>query len=476
MSDMQNTKNMKNMKNNTSKDMTQGNPTSLLLTFMLPMLVGNIFQQFYNMVDTMVVGKFVNADALAAVGSTGSITNLFFCLCNGLATGIGIIVSQYFGAKDLKKMRLSIINAFYIVVASGLVMGTLGVLLARPVLILLSTPDRILDNAVIYMQITCMGIIGTALYNAIASILRGIGDSKTPLYFLIISSILNIVLDLFFVIVLHWGVPGVAAATVFSQLLSAVCSIAYAFIRNPLFSFGREEFLIDRFIIRECFRLGIPMALQTGMMAFSFVILQRVINSFGPAVMAAWTATSRIETIINQPFRSLGNSISTYAGQNVGARKYDRVKLGTHSGLIMTTAFALVMLPIIWFGGESIMLFFVKAEETEVISIGVAALRMLAFFYIPLGVIYVYRGTLNGAGDARFALLAGISEMCGRIFFPGPISMISGVGFWGLWIGTGLTWVLVGVTAYLRYRTGIWQYSGTHHRAHAQNRRKVSPA
>ena len=413
-----------------TKDMTTGNPAALLLAFMLPMLIGNIFQQFYNMVDTMVVGKFVNADALAAVGSTGSITNLFFCLCNGLAAGIGIIVSQFFGAGNHKNVRLAITNAFYIMIATGILMGGLGALLAKPVLTLMHTPENIIDNAAIYMQITCAGVLGTALYNVIAAILRGVGDSRTPLYFLILSSFLNIGMDLLFVIVFHWGVPGVAAATVVAQLLSALCSIGYAFLRNPLFKFTRQEWAFDRAITKECFRLGVPMAVQSGMMAFSFVILQRVINSFGSSIVAAWTTTSRIETLINQPFRSLGDSMSTYAGQNVGAQKYKRVEEGCRKGMLMMAVFALLMLPVMWLFGEFFMTMFVKAEETEVIAIGGKALKILALFYLPLGMIYVYRGILNGSGDAKFALISGIAEMSGRIFFPGPISSIPGIGFW----------------------------------------------
>ncbi|MBR6380882.1 MAG: MATE family efflux transporter [Lachnospiraceae bacterium] len=434
--------------------MTAGDPAPLLLRFMLPMLIGNIFQQFYNLVDTMVVGKFVDADALAAVGSTGSITNLFFCLCNGLSAGIGIIVSQFFGAGREQKVRRAITNAFYIMTVTGLVMGGLGALLARPVLSALHTPENILGNAVLYMQITCAGVLGTALYNVMAAILRGIGDSKTPLYFLIISSFLNIGMDLLFVIVFGWGVPGVAGATVVAQLLSAAASAGYAFLRNPMFRFSRAEWRFDPEITGECFRIGLPMAVQSGMMAFSFVILQRVINGFGSVIVAAFTTTSRIETVVNQPFRSLGDSMSTYAGQNVGAGKYDRVSEGYRKAMVMMAVFAFVMLPVMWFFGRFFMTLFVN--EAEVIALGGIALRILALFYIPLGMIYVCRGILNGSGDAKFSLISGIAEMSGRILFPGPLSMIPAIGFWGIWIGTGLTWTVVGLTAFIRYRSGVW--------------------
>ncbi len=439
-----------------SKDMTQGDTFSLLISFMFPMMLGNIFQQFYNIVDTIIAGKFIDANALAAVGSTGHITNLFFALGNGLATGIGIIVSHYFGSGDQKGVRRTITNAFFIVGITSLFVGFLGFIFARPVLIYgLKTPDAILDDAIAYMSITCIGFIGTALYNTISYVMRGVGDSKTPLYFLIISSFLNIFMDLAFVIILGLGVKGLAIATITAQALSAITSIGYAFIKNPIFKFKRQDFKLDKDIIIKCYTLGGSMALQSGLIALSFVILQRVINSFGEVVIAAFTTTSKIENIINMQFKALGDSMSTYTGQNFGAQKGDRVKKGYKVGMTMMAIYALLMIPLMWLFGDFFMKIFVN--DPEVIAFGKTAMRILSSFYLPLGTIYVCRGILNGAGDAKFPLISGISEMVGRIIFPAFFCALPFLGSWGLWVATGITWTIVGITAFIRYHMKDWR-------------------
>jgi len=434
-----------------AKDMTSGDTFSLLITFMIPMMIGNIFQQFYNIVDTIIAGKFIDANALAAVGSTGHITNLFFALGNGLATGIGIIVSQFFGSGDHKGVRKTITNAFFMVSATSLFVGFLGAFLSRPVLAYgLKTPDEILEDSVVYMSVTCIGFIGTALYNTISYIMRGIGDSKTPLYFLIISSFLNIIMDLVFVLYFNLGVKGLAIATITAQALSAALSIGYALLKNPVFKFEKKDFTLDKDIIIKCYTLGGSMALQSGLIALSFVILQRVINSFGAVVIAAFTTTSKIENLVNMQFKALGDSLSTYSGQNIGAQKVDRVKKGYKIGMTMMGIYALLMIPLMWIFGDFLMKVFVN--EPEVIAFGKTAMRILSSFYLPLGTIYVCRGILNGAGDAKFPLISGISEMVGRIVFPALFCSLPFLGAWGLWVATGVTWTIVGVTAFIRYK------------------------
>ena len=440
----------------TTRDMTKGSVFPLIFAFMFPMMLGNIFQQFYNIVDTIIAGKYIDANALAAVGSTGHITNLFFALGNGLATGIGIVVSQFFGSGDNRGVRKTITNAFFMVGGTSVLVGVLGALLARPILVYaLRTPEEILDDAVIYMSVTCIGFIGTALYNTISYVMRVVGDSKTPLYFLIISSFLNIAMDLAFVIYLGMGVMGLAVATVTAQALSAVASIGYAFMRNPVFRFTREDFSFDRDIVKTCFTLGGSMALQSWLIALSFVVLQRVINSFGAVVVAAFTATSKIENIINMQFKALGDSMSTFTGQNFGARKGDRVKKGYRVGMSMMALYALVMIPLMWLFGDFCMRIFVN--EPEVINFGKTAMRILSSFYLPLGTIYVCRGILNGAGDAKFPLISGVSEMVGRVVFPAFFCSLPFLGSWGLWVATGVTWTIVGVTAFIRYHMKDWR-------------------
>ena len=306
-------------------DMTKGNEVGLLLRFALPMLVGNIFQQLYNMVDSIIVGKFVGSNALGAVGAVGNLNFLFFSLCLGLASGIGILISQFFGAGKDDYVKKIIANSVYIITISGAVMSIISFVFARPILHLMNTPAENMEDAVIYMQIVCGATVIVAIYNGISSILRALGDSKTPLIFLIVSSFINVGLDLLFVLVFHWGVAGAAWATVIAQLISAIGSILFALSRNPYLRLEKRHFTVDNDIIKKSFQIGLPVAGQNAMIAFSCVALQSVVNNYGATVMAAYTATSRVEQLVQQPFGSLGTAVSTFAGQNVGAGKYDRV-------------------------------------------------------------------------------------------------------------------------------------------------------
>lgn len=437
------------------KDMTEGNPTGLLLTFMLPMVLGNVFQQLYSMVDSMIVGKYVGADALAAVGATGSLNFLFFALCGGMANGIGIIVSQYFGAGNREGVSKTIGNAVYIIACCAALMGLLGFLSARPVLSLLHTPDNILDRSALYMKIMCGGVAAVVLYNCVAAILRAVGDSRTPLYFLIVSSLLNIVLDLIFVRGLGMGVAGAGIATIIAQLLSGVGSLCYALFTNPYFKVRKDQLRVEWDIILQCIRIGVPLAFQSSLIAVSCVILQSVVNTFGSVVVAAFTATSRIEQLVQQPYNSLGMAMSTYTGQNIGAGRLDRVRQGYRRGWLIMAVFSFVMMPLAQFGGEQIMKLFVN--EADVIALGAQALKITSWFYLFLGSIYVSRGLLNGAGDAVFSLINGITEMLGRICFAKPFTLIPGIGVWGVWLATGMTWFVVGIVSVLRYLQGKWK-------------------
>lgn len=442
------------------KDMTVGEPAGLLLAFMAPMVIGNIFQQMYNLVDSMIVGKYVGADALAAVGATGSVTYLFFALCVGMASGMGIVISQNFGAGDEPAVKKTIVSGSYIMLAVSLAMGVLGAALSRPALIFLHTPENILDDAVMYMHIMCAGVLAVALYNCVAAILRAVGDSRTPLYFLIVASILNIILDLLFVRVFHAGVAGAGIATIVAQLLAGIGSTIFAVVKNPYFEIEKEQLKTDWKIIWQCVRMGVPLAFQMSLIAVSCVVLQSVVNTFGSTVVAAFTATTRIEQIVQQPYNSLGTAMSTYTGQNIGAEKIDRVKLGYRKAMMIMAVFTLFMLPIAQFGGKFIMGLFVS--ETEVIALGAGALKITSWFYVCLGSIYTTRGMLNGAGDAAYAFLNGVVEMLGRICFARPLTGIGVIGVWGVWLATALTWFLAGSFGMIRYFQGKWKKSMGH--------------
>ncbi len=438
--------------------MTEGSPTRLLLKFTLPMLIGNLFQQLYNMVDSIVVGRFVGANALASVGATGSLNFLFFAMSFGIAAGVGVVVSQYFGAGKMDMVEKSIINGMYLLAVVSAVMGVIGIISARWILVVLDTPEIILDDAVVYMRVSCAGILAIAAYNGVASVLRALGDSKTPLYFMVVACFINIGLDLLFVITFQWSVFGVAFATVIAQLVAAAGAFCYALYKIPYFRIQKEHRRVRMDIISRCFTLGLPIALQNSLIAFSCIFLQKVVNGFGENVVAANTALGRIEQLVQQPYSSLGAAITTYTGQNIGAGKIDRVKQGYRVGFWCVVIFSLLMLiPAQFFGDEVIHIF---VEDPEVIAIGAKGLSITSFFYFFLGMIYVARSVLNGAGDALYAMINGLMEVIGRVGFAVPLTKLPFIGMWGIFFTTGLTWALTGIVSMHRYYKGKWQFKG----------------
>ena len=448
----------KHMKKSKTTNMTAGSPAKHILIFALPLLIGNLFQQLYNMVDSIVVGRYVSAHALAAVGACGSLNFLFFSLSSGLAVGIGIIASQYFGAGDERQLKKTIANAIYVLASAAIVVSLIGFFLAGPILKLLQTPSVYIADSIDYFRVTCCGIIGVAFYNGVAALLRSVGDSKTPLYFLILSSIINVGLDLTFVICFNMGVVGVALATIIAQAVAAVVSIIYAYNKVSYFRLRKDDLRPDLLMIRDSFRLGAPVAIQNSMIAVSCIALQAVVNGFGPDVASAYTITGRIEQLVQQPYGSLGMALTSYSGQNIGAKKEERVVEGYRKATLIVLVFSLIMLPLFFIFGKYICGIFVKDEAASVIALGAKALRITSPFYFALGMIYVPRAVLNGCGDTGFAMINGLTEVVCRIVFSNILTRIPILGYWGIWITTGLTWGVTALVCVLRYRSGKWRY------------------
>lgn len=430
-------------------NMTEGSPVKLIILFSIPMLIGNIFQQLYNLADSVIVGQLVGADALAAIGATGSIGFFFFAICNGFGAGGGIITSHFFGEGNAPKVKNCIVNTAYIMLVVPLCIGTLAFSLASPLLRLLQTPQEIFETSLAYMRITCVGLIFVSGYNFASSILRALGDSKTPLYFLIFSTIINVILDFVFVLGFKMGVVGAGVATIISQFLSATLCLLYAFKTNEYFKFNAHDLRFNAALMWKCIRLGLPLSLQFSLIAISCMALQRVVNSYGPTAVAAFTATSRIEQLIHQPYQTLAAALSTFVGQNFGAKKNERAILGYRKCMLMMAVITIVMVPLIQIFGHGITRMFVSDEE--VINMGANALKITSWFYIFLGIIYVTRGILNGIGDAFFALLNGIVEVIGRFIIPIILTRIPSIGVWGIWWSVGIVWFMAGASAYLRY-------------------------
>lgn len=438
--------------------MTEGNISIQLLKFSIPLLMGNIVQQFYSMVDSIIVGNLIGSDALAAVGATGSLIFLFFSLCTGMASGVGIMIAQYDGAKDLKSVKKTIANSIYIIGATAIIMGLVGMIFSPNVLKLLRTPSNIYEDALIYMKIICGGTIAVGVYNAIAAILRALGDTKTPLYFLILSSILNIGLDLLFVITIPLGVAGVAYATIISQGLSAIACIIYSVIKIPEFSLTKQDYKICKDTCYQIFRLGTLAAFQHSLLAISHIIIQRVVNGFGSAIVAAFTVTSKLEQLVMQPYNSLGIAMSTFAGQNMGAGNIQRIKEGHKKSLKIIIVISIVLSLTMFFGAETFVKFFVK--DFFVIQTAAKATKIISIFFFPLGAIFVIRGLLTGAGDAVYGMINGLAEMLARICFAVPLTSISFIGVWGIWLTTGITWIITSLASEVRYRRGKWIEKG----------------
>lgn len=439
----------------TVTDMTVGSPVKHILSFAMPLLAGNIFQQIYIMADALFLGNFVGPEALAAVGTCASFGFLFFSLTSGMALGIGIIVSQFFGAGDEENVKQTIASSIYVLIAASVIVSLVGIIFAPRLLGIISTPDTIINEAVIYLRTSSAGIIAIAGYNGVAAILRALGDAKTPLIFLVIANILSILMNILFVPVLGLGVFGAALSTIIAQAISAICCVIYAYRKNVYFRLTKKQLKPNLRIIFNSVRLGTPVALQNSMIAVSTLVLQSIVNSFGETVMTAFTIVSRIEMLVHQPYNTLSMALVTFSGQNMGANKIERVKMGFRKSIIIVLVISLFFLPVFYFLGEYIIMAFTR--EPEIIRIGASALRITSLCYFGLGMVYVPRAVLNGCGDARFSMINGVTEIVCRILYSNILTRIPLLGFWGIWITTAATWVTAAVICVWRYMTGKWQ-------------------
>lgn len=437
-------------------DMTVGSPLKLMLQFAVPLVIGNIFQQVYNLVDAIVVGRYVSSDALGAVGATSSVIFLIASLVMGMSVGIGITVSQYFGANDDDMVRKAIGNSVYIVGIAAIVMSIIGFAAAEPILNLLNTPAKQLPDAVMYLRTTSCGIIAVASFNLISSILRALGDSFSPIIFLIVACVINIGLDLLFVKQFEMGVLGVGVATAIAQIIAAICCLVFAYNTNSYFKLLRkDDFIPKQELIKKTAIVGLPVGGQNALIALSLVVLQSVVNSFGPDFVTAFTVVSRIEQLVQQPFMSIGAALATFTGQNIGAGNLKRVKRGFWTATCINTVFALMIIFI--FQVFTVPIVKIFGDAPKVIDLAVTGLRITSAFYIFLGLIYTTRNVLNGAGDASFSLVTGITEVVGRCGFAKPLTMIPFIGLNGVWLTTGITWLLNGIISLIRYKQGIWK-------------------
>jgi len=396
------------------RDLTKGKPLPLIISFCIPLLIGNLFQQFYNLVDMIVVGHFVGVDALAAVGATGSLNFFVLGFVMGICSGFCIPVSNSFGAGDFSRMRRYVYNIVWLAAIIAAVVTTLTVVLSPQILSIMRTPDNIYADSRTYIVIVFAGIPTTMLYNILAGMLRALGDTRTPLYFLIIAAVLNVILDLTFVIFLDAGVAGVAYATVISQAVSGFLCLIYIIKKFPIL---RPEKAERNFNVKDSAHLlgtGLPMALQFSITALGSLVLQSAVNTLGSMTVAAVTAAGKVQMLVIQPMETLGISMATYSSQNLGAGRIDRISEGVRKSTIVTIGYSIAALFIIRYAGTYIARLFIDAAETEIFDMVAQILQVSSYLYIPLALIYLYRNSLQGMGRALTAMTAGIFEMVAR--------------------------------------------------------------
>lgn len=421
-----------------TQTMTKGSPARLVLLFTLPLLAGNLFQQFYNMMDTLIVGRTIGVGALAAVGCTGSIMFLIIGFVQGLTTGLSIVTAQRFGAGDMEGVRRSFACCIVVSAAVTLLLTGLAVPFARPILELMRTPAAILDDAYAYIVVIYIGTGAAMLFNLLSNIIRALGDSRTPLYFLVIASILNIVLDLVFILCFDMGVAGAAWATVVAQLLSGALCIIYIMRKFPALHLTRADFRMRDGELSRHLASGLPMGFQASIIGIGVIILQFVLNGFGEVSVAAFTAAQKIEQIFCAPLGSFGMTMATYAAQNYGAGEIGRIRQGVRSCAYMSVGYSLVVMVVNIVFGKALTSLFVSAAEVEVIALSADYLFISGLFYPTLALLFVYRYTLQGLGQGVVPTIAGIMELVMRA--AGVVMLAAPFGFSGICVAYALAW------------------------------------
>lgn len=435
-------------------DLTEGKERTQILKFALPMLLGSVFQQLYNVVDSIIVGNYLGKEALGAVGASFPVIFALISLVIGISSGCTIIISQYFGAKRLDSVKRTIDTMFIFLFMSSIIITVLGIIFSRDIFVLTKLPEEIIPKATTYFRIFIGGFILMFGFNGINAILRGIGDSKTPLVFLIISTLANIGLDLLFILVFKWGIEGAAAATVISQALTFFLGIAYLNKTHTLIQISFRKFIFDYDIFKKSIKIGIPSGFQQTFVALGMIALFRIVNDFGTNTVAAYSAAVRINSFAAMPAMTFAAALSTFVGQNLGANRPDRVKRGFISTILMTSIYSItITILILIFRGDLMEVF---NPTPEVIEIGKSYLLIVSSFYVIFAYMFVTQGLLRGAGDTLIPMfITIISLWILRIPISYYLSRIMGTD--GIWWGVPIAWVAGFIFAFLYYLTGRWK-------------------
>ena len=436
--------------------MTTGKPMPLIVGFAVPLLIGGVFQQVYNLVDVMIVGRYLGEQALAGVGSTGSLTFFMLSLVMGLCNGAGILVAQCFGVGNFYDMRRAVTSIIWIAGILTAVVMLIGVFACPFFLRLLSVPEDVIDYSVTYMRILLLFTGGSVAYNGASAVLRSLGDSKTPLTALIIASVINILLDLLLIVVIPLKVAGAAIATVIAQHASAGYCLFYLYKKREEFGLVGILTKPDRDMTVKIFRIGVPTAFQSCLISIGSMSVQRLINSFGTSVMAGYTAAAKIDSIAIQVITSLGSALSVFTSQNIGNHQFKRIREGLHCTLFMSIVSALVIAATAMLCGQQLMRLFLGTDQSQdAVTVGAQYLTVMGIAYLICAVMQSYQNIIRGAGDANTCMIAGFTELAGRITF--AYLLAPHLGEMGIWIATPLSWGCGCVVPVFRYYSGKWK-------------------
>lgn len=436
------------------KDLTKGNVAKNLIMFSLPMLLGNILQQLYNTIDGIILGHYNGVEAQAAIGASFPVFFLLIALIFGVTMGSTILISQYYGAKNMEKVKETIDTAYIFLFFSVLIITIVGIIFSEPLLRLLQVPENVLPEAKTYLNIMFGGVIFLFGYNSISAILRGLGDSKTPLLFLVISTVINIVLDIYFIANLGWGAAGAAAATVIAQGISFAFGIYHLNKTHEVFKLNIKNMKFNKPIFRMTLKLGLPTGIQQTAFAFGMMCLQGIVNGFGEETMAAYFAGGRVDTFASMPIMSLSAAVSTFAGQNIGAGKEDRVKEGLKVSIIIAAIMSLATTIILT--GFKTQLIWIFNNNSEVIKIGSRYLTIVAPFYIVVGSYMMAIGLLRGIGDTYVPMIISLTSLW---FVRYPIAKLlsPSIGSDGIWWGMPIGWCVGFILTFGYYASGRWK-------------------
>lgn len=420
-------------------DLTSGNPLKLILSFTIPLALGALFQQCFSVVDAVIVGKCIGVDALASVGATNSLNFLIIGLVTGSCCGMGIPISHAFGAKDWSNLRRYVFNAVYVCIFLAVILTVLTGVFTKDILLLIRTPENILKGAQDYIGTIFYGIAGIFLYQMSACIIRALGDSRTPVFFLVLACLINVVLDLVFILVFKMGVFGAALATVIAQTLSGLACLVYILRSLYILKPEKGEAALSGRHLRDLFVMGVPMGLQYTITAVGSVVLQSAVNSLGSGVVAAVAAATKVSIFFTCILESLGTAMATFVGQNLGARQYGRIRSGMGSALIIGTLYSLLAFVVLKLTAGTLVQMFVDGSETAVIEQAATFLGWNSLFYITLGPIFLYRFGLQGLGYSGFSMFAGVAEMVARIAV--AFGLVPVLGFLGVCLANPVAWV-----------------------------------